>query len=548
MKYWILIFFILQFKTLTYAQGSASDSLYQKAMSLYDEKEYHLSAQIFDMISIDQKITDLDMLYNASCVYSLNSEHEKAMLLLKKLAGDYYYADITHLSSDADLNNLHSSSDWNLLLEKVKQNKITLPQRRRDKIRTELLKTKKLLDADNGKLWKKNLWNENLLVLDDENNIYTLNNSTPNTTNDNGLYYKQIKENTIVPVNTNQIFEGKNWAIVQNYDVTVADSCETPIHELFHLYQSTQISLSGNIVEYLDDYRAKIWIRSEFEALRNCIRNIQKKDSTVARKYLDAAIYFRTQREKQFQKQNHFALELESLEGLASYTGYKLSAYQNLYSIAIFELDGRENPTGLNRSFAYATGLAYGLIYDYFDIPWRTDLKHIYSFKEIYKTHIGTLHWDKKVIETMKLKNKYYEIQKEEYTRKSISDSIRLYYKNMFQTQPTLVVKRDTSDKTYLISFDMNSTFVFENKNIIYANISSSSSNPLAFGNFKTTGETEIGKTGILITSDFHELTFPKPLKIEGHTITGENYSIELNEGWTVKQVDKKGNLQIVKQ
>ena len=61
------------------------------------------------------------------------------------------------------------------------------------------------------------------------------------------------------------------------------------------------------------------------------------------------------------------------------------------------------------------------------------------------------------------------------------------------------------------------------------------------------TGETEIGKTGILITSDIEKLTFPKPIKIEGNIITGENYIIELNRAWTVKQIDKKGNLEIVK-
>jgi hypothetical protein len=98
------------------------------------------------------------------------------------------------------------------------------------------------------------------------------------------------------------------------------------------------------------------------------------------------------------------------------------------------------------------------------------------------------------------------------------------------------------------MSFDMNSTFTLGKEGIIYSDISSSSTNPLVFGNFKTTGETQIGKTGILITSNFGKLTFSKPLKIEDNIITGENYVIELNKGWTVKQLDKKGNLEIVKE
>ena len=139
-------------------------------------------------------------------------------------------------------------------------------------------------------------------------------------------------------------------------------------------------------------------------------------------------------------------------------------------------------------------------------------------------------------------------IEQEEMKRKITNDSIKLYYKNLFCEQPVLTVKRDTTDKTYYMSYDMNNTFTFDKLGIIYSDISSASANPSAFGNFKTTGETSIGKTGVLITNDFAKLTFPKPTKVEGTFIIGENYTIELNKGWVVKQSDKKGSLEIVKE
>ncbi|MBK7227233.1 MAG: hypothetical protein IPH96_18155 [Saprospiraceae bacterium] len=206
-----------------------------------------------------------------------------------------------------------------------------------------------------------------------------------------------------------------------------------------------------------------------------------------------------------------------------------------------------ENPTGLNRSFAYATGLAYGLVFDHFQVKWRTALKHIYSFSDIYKQQKIFTQSKHRKVEAIKQRNKYYEIEREESKRKLTNDSIRQFYKNIFVQQPVLVVHRDTSDKTYYMSYDMNSTFTLGKEGIVYSAISSSSTNPFVFGNFKTTGETQIGKTGILITSDFEKLTFAKPIKIEGNIITGENYIIELNKAWTVKQIDKKGNLEIVK-
>ncbi len=548
MKLVFTIIIVFQFLTYGFVQTNPTDSLYKKAMDFYDQKIYNQSALLLDKVLLTKSSSNPDILYNASCVYSLNNEAKKAMTYLNILADKYFYSDLQHINTDTDLENLRQLAEWKLLIEKVTKNKETLPQRRRAKIQTELLKTKNLLNADNGKLWNGNIWNDHILVLDENEIVYTLNSKLPNTTNDSLLFYKSVKEKTLLHVNTNQLFEGEKWAIVQNYDITSSDSCQTPIHELFHLFHSKQINIAGNIVEYLDEYKAKILLRSEFEALRNCIKSLQTNNETAAKQFLNDAIYFRTKREKEYKSQNHYALELETLEGLASYTGYKLSAYTDLYRMSILELNGRENPTGLNRSFAYATGLAYGLIFDHFQVKWRTDLKHIYSFRDIYNQQ----KFFKKAVdsksENIKQRNNYYTIEREEIKRKLINDSIRQFYNNIFIKQPVLVVQRDTSDKTYFMSFDMNSTFTLGKEGIVYSEISSSSTNPLVFGNFKTTGETQIGKTGILITSNFSKLTFSKPLKIQDKIITGENYVIELNKGWKVRQLDKKGNLEIVKE
>ena len=165
----------------------------------------------------------------------------------------------------------------------------------------------------------------------------------------------------------------------------------------------------------------------------------------------------------------------------------------------------------------------------------------------IYKQQAKSIHYKQSNIDDIKQRNKFYQIKQEEVRQKVTTDSISLYYKNMFVTQPVLFVKRDTSDKTYLMSYDMNGTFTFGKKGVVYASISSASTNPLAFGNFSTIGESAIGKSGILITSNFDKITFPKPIKFEGDTIIGENYTIKLNQGWKIRTIDKKGNMEITK-
>jgi hypothetical protein len=299
----------------------------------------------------------------------------------------------------------------------------------------------------------------------------------------------------------------------------------------------------------LDNYDARILLRSEFNALRNCLGAIRKNSELGAQQFLSDALYFRKMREEKFAKYNHLALELETLEGLATYTGYKLSAHKDLLQAATKELNGREQPTGLNRSFAYATGLAYGVIFDHFQIKWRTDLKHVYSFLNIYEKNISTIRLSKVKFKEVKQRNKYYSVEQEETARKVTIEGYHEFYTKTFLTNPVLVIKIDTSNKTPLtLSYDMNSTFSLGSRGIVYAAIPGGTSDSTMFGSFKTTGETSIGKTGVLITSKFDKLTFPKPLKVEDNTITGENYIIQLNNGWKVKLVDKKGNAEIVKE
>lgn len=234
---------------------------------------------------------------------------------LNELADKYLYSNINYLTTDTDLLSLHKLPQWASLIEKVNQNKATLPQRRKRTIRDELFKAKSLVEADNGMLWTDFTWDDHILVIDNENAIYTLNNQVADTQTDSLLHYKTIKENQLQQTNTNQIFEGQKWATIQSGSVTASDSCQTIIHELFHLFHLKQITLSGNIVEYLDHYEARILLRSEFNALRNCLMAIQKKNETDAKQFLNDAFYFREQREKMFKKSQSFCLGTGNIRG-----------------------------------------------------------------------------------------------------------------------------------------------------------------------------------------------------------------------------------------
>lgn len=96
-----------------------------------------------------------------------------------------------------------------------------------------------------------------------------------------------------------------------------------------------------------------------------------------------------------------------------------------------------------------------------------------------------------------------------------------------------------------VMSYDMNSTFTFKNRGIVYTYMEGNTSNPLAFGTFKVV-KPEGENTGVLISSNFDKLTFSKPSLIEGNRILGENYEILLNPNRKTKIVNKKGDIELV--
>lgn len=68
------------------------------------------------------------------------------------------------------------------------------------------------------------------------------------------------------------------------------------------------------------------------------------------------AVIFRKERQQQYSKYLNDELEIETLEGLANYTGFVLSSYDNKYEKAIEEINQREEAKTYTRPFPYATG------------------------------------------------------------------------------------------------------------------------------------------------------------------------------------------------
>jgi hypothetical protein len=542
----IIFLFILTLQL--FAQNRNTDSLYAESMRYYKAGNYSKAAEVFNrIIAVKPYTVSNTALYDGACIYSLNGDAKRALELLDYLASEKSYSNISHISGDSDLQKLHSMPEWKVLLEKVAGNNRAAKERAKKRIAPELLKVKEILMRDNGKLWGHNIWSDDLLVLDNENVIYSLLPLPESKIKDSVLYYKQVPNNILSQSNSAQKYNGKNYAVVlTSY---LRDSSSTIIHELFHILQNKHIQLNGNPVTYLDNYDAREWLRLEYRALRNALKSIDSKESkSIIETYINDAIQYRKLRQNKYKEYLKDEIEIETCEGLANYTGFVLSTYPDKYTLAIKEIDMREQSSTYTRPFPYATGPAYCFIFDYLGIEWRNGLDKTYNFMDIYETKYlkEKIVYDDKAIAEADKRNNYDAIHKEELERKNINEKNIKYYMNMFVDQPTLKAK--LTEKEYSQTFDMNGTLILKDIGVVYSMIKGADVNKNTFGNFTTlSGKEQLGVSGVLGSFDGTEYTFAKPDKIEGRKITGEYYEIELNDGWEVVKINEKGDLRIIK-
>lgn len=538
-----------------FGQSSPTEinAIYQKAMSLYNQKDYKNAALEFDKIypQHSAKFTSSNSFYNGACIYALNNEKQKALELLKIAVFDKSFSNLTRITNDSDLASLHNEPQWTTLINQVNENIKILSEKTKVRIREELLKAKAILEKDAGKLWGESIWSNDYLIIDTNNTIYSLSPFPDSKTDDSTIYYLTLPPNTIYSANSTQLYQGKMYVTVTSADLFA--SPQTLIHELFHLLQKKYRDLSSQEISYLDNYDARELLRLEFQALRNCLNSInQNQDLNQTLIFLNDAMIYRKSRQIKYKEFLAKETELETLEGLANYTGFSLSPYpigavQSKYESALQQIDIAEKEKTFVRRYAYATGFSYGLIFDHLKIEWKKGLKTVYNFLDIYeKTYLKRqLKIKTNDIADANLRNNFAEINQQESARKEKLEKLLAILKKEFIENPTLSVT--LKDKYYAQAEAMASITILPGAGPVFRVISGWDINGKNFGKFKIF-ENDDETAGVLRirNGDLYTFVFPTPFKIEGNKITGKNYEIELLPNWTVRKKNKKGDFEIV--
>ncbi|WP_353145685.1 hypothetical protein [Chryseobacterium sp.] len=387
---------------------------------------------------------------------------------------------------------------------------------------------------EKASLWNKDLYNAMLFVEPQTRKVFANEPDSLGSLKTDQNMYSGVLPDKINIANTSMEWNGKRWAMVMlPLPANKQNRINLLAHELFHSAQpSLGFTLNNPDNNHLDKMEGRMYLRLELEALKKSLLSSSEKE---VKRHLTNALTFRKYRHTFYKGSDITENELELNEGIAEFTGVIISN-RNKKQTVTFLVDGINsffnNPTFV-RSFAYHTIPVYGYLLYNQDKNWNkkiTDTTNLTGYL-INAFHISIpADLEKVVKDNMKEYNGLLitreEIQRDEKIKKIIAD-----YKFKFIEQPHFEIRFEKMN----VSFDPRNIIPIEDKGTVYPNMKLTDS----------WGILNVEK-GALMSPNWDKISITNPVSIEGKKITGDGWTLDLTDGYSVEK-DKTNRYQLIK-
>lgn len=397
---------------------------------------------------------------------------------------------------------------------------------------------KTLAARDNGKLWGVSL--EGPLFFADRGTHQIVSNmaDTHGVLTKQGDVFVGTLPNDVNISNTGIDWSGRRWTMI---GWPLSDLPYTrgrlQMHESYHRIQP---QLGFNILDlpsaHLDELNGRLWLRLEMRALAEALVQSGEKRKTATHD----ALLFRHLRIKLCGDQaGQSERQLELNEGLAEYTGYKLCGLPDaaLPSRVAARLDQEQSSDSFSRSFCYATGPAYGLLLDDAMPNWRKSaLKGRPLDELLFEATKPALPSDLEAA-AKGVANKYDgdRVITDETARDAAHQQRVADFKKKFVDGPILYFPPGDQ---FSFGFDPGAVDSFPPLGSVYTGARVTD----AWGALEATGDVLFIRTNGLIT----EVRVPLLAISDAPPMSGEGWTLKLNDGWTLKPGTRKGDWTLV--
>lgn len=398
-----------------------------------------------------------------------------------------------------------------------------------DIVKSTLKDVAEICNADNGKLWGKNLWGP-IMVVDRETRFIIANQQDNDSVlvKKEGIYCGYLSDNEIIANSTIE-FNGTFWTIIANMPDDKFERNTLFIHEMFHRLQP-EIGLAsyfGYDNSHMDKMQARILLKLEWSALEDAI--VQDGEQRI--NSIKDALVFRNYRRKIFHGCDTMENKFELHEGLPEYTAYKLCTTNDFdfknRLISKKELYWQKN--SLVRSFGYYSGFLYAYLLDQTETNWQFKLRDSDDLGQLVQLayNISIPMELSPTFEIIKQNYSFHQIYEFEDKLNLEKDSILAQYKNIFIRDTVLVLHLSKPH----IGFNPGTLQPFDTLGTIYPYIVITD----------TWGRLKVDDGGCLLSKNWSMATIPVAhLKIEDTTITSDHWTLSIEDGWNLVKKNKK--------
>lgn len=234
---------------------------------------------------------------------------------------------------------------------------------------------RQLCERDDGALWGESLCGP-IMIVDPIDRSIIANQPDPGgvLTATDGAFIGVLPPQTMI-ANTRVEWSGTQWTqLLWPVPFEPALLRVFLLHEMFHRIQPG-LGLARNETgnRHLDTRDGRYLLQLEWRALA---RAVMADDADARRQRIADALAFRHERRRLFAEAAADEAALEINEGVAEYTGVRLglAREEQRLAYAVYGLARFLDAPSFVRSFAYASGPAYGLLLDHADPDWHGKL------------------------------------------------------------------------------------------------------------------------------------------------------------------------------
>ncbi len=308
-------------------------------------------------------------------------------------------------------------------------------------------------------------------------------------------------------------------------------------HECYHRIQPA-LKLPANDVmnSHLDGKDGRIWLLLEWRALERALMTT----GAARRQAITDALEFRRYRRSLIQNAEGNENKLEMNEGLAEYTGVRLANAKEpeRRAGALFMLRDVPRRNSLVRSFAYASGPAYGVLLDESGVAWRkaltpaSDLGGVLA--EAYKVAVPKV--DQAAVLVAARGYGGTAVIASETRRLGKLEKQLAELRKKFIDGPILSF---APGPEFSFGFNPNGLVPLNENSVVYQWLRVSD----AWGVLEASGGLMVRENGMI-----KRVSVPAPKSTEGNKLSGDNWTLELKPGFKIAAGERPGDLVVAKE